>query len=314
MFDDKLAPYNYPLLESFLTSDTIVIYVPFRSSDKFEAYRLELFPFTVNGSTLELDLPSPVVLVHQDFSLYAAGPFSDLQSCKTGYQHLYFCSASLFAFLTVIGVISEVMLIQVDTSKSLEICPYRRVVTKPLFHRTCSGDQYFLFTQPYSVSIVCPNSLTYQEVSGHLAVRIACLLRSANLTTFPEKLHQGFNSSNSIPVFPFTSLTNLTLSRITYMTNTIAELVFSNVSEFESVVEDSSPTYLSLSVHLLPFVAPVVLSIIFVIPLSCCVKRALTLYRYLTSLDNQPSTSPWASTHVCTTVRIAHVARSRLGR
>ncbi len=132
-----------------MTSDAIVIHVPFRTPDEFEAYRLEPFPFSVNGSTLELDLPSSVVLVYIDFSVYAAGLFSDLQSCKTGYLHLYFCSASLFAFLPVTVAICEVVLTQVDASKALEICPYRHVVTKPLFHRRFSGYQYFLFTQPY---------------------------------------------------------------------------------------------------------------------------------------------------------------------
>ncbi len=74
------------------------------------------------------------------------------------------------------------------------------------------------------------------------------------------------------------------------MTNTIAELTFSTVSEFESIVQDSLPTYLSPSVHFPSIVAPVVLFIILVIPL-CCVKQALTLYYYLKSLENQPSTS-----------------------
>ncbi len=60
LFDEKSVQYYYPLLESFLTSDVIVIHVPFRSPDEFEAHRLELFPFSANGSTLELDLPSSV--------------------------------------------------------------------------------------------------------------------------------------------------------------------------------------------------------------------------------------------------------------
>ncbi len=286
LFDDKSVHYYYPLLESFLTSDAIVIHVPFRSTEEFEAYRLEPFPFSVNGIILELDTPSSVVLVRSDFSLYATGPFSDLQ-----YQHLFFCSASLFAFLPVTGAICEVVLTQIDASKALEICPYRHVLSKSLFHRRFSGYQYFLFTEPYYVSIVCSNSSTYQEVSGHLAIRVACFLRSANLTTFPEKLHHGFNSTNSLPIFPLTSLSNLTLSRITYVTNTIAELTFSNVSEFESVVQDSLPIYLSPYVHFPSIVAPVVLLLLLVIPLFCCVRRALTLYRYLENLENRSSRS-----------------------
>ncbi len=121
---------------------------------------------------------------------------------KRGIINLYFCSTSLYAFLPVTGAVCEAVLAQTDASKALEVCPYRHVVSKPVFHRRFSLYQYFLFTQSYFVSVVCPNSSTYQEVSGHFAARVACFFRSANLTTFPEKLHQGFNFTNSILIFP----------------------------------------------------------------------------------------------------------------
>ncbi len=78
LFDLPLIHYYYPLLESFLTSDAIVIHVPFKSQDEFEVYRLKPFPFSLNQSIMELDLPASVVMVRSDFSFYAIGTFSDL--------------------------------------------------------------------------------------------------------------------------------------------------------------------------------------------------------------------------------------------
>ncbi len=162
---------------------------------------------------------------------------------------------------------------QTDASKSLNVCPYRHVVSKPLFHKRFSGYQHFLFTQSYFVSVVCPNSLTYQEVSGHFAVRVACFLRSANLRTFPEKLHHTFSVTNSILIFPLESLTNLDFSKIKYVTNSLSELTFSNVSELETAVQEPLPDYLSPYVHFPSIIMPMAICIIIVILLYCLVTR-----------------------------------------
>lgn len=281
LFDMHAIHHYYPLLESFLTSEAIVIHVPFRSKDVFEVYQLEPFPFSVNNSVMVLDLPATVVLIRNDLSLYATGQPSDLGSCKTEYHNLYFCSASLFAFLPLTGGICEVVLTQSDASKALETCPYRHVAPKSLFHRRFSGFHYFFFTLPVFVTVVCPEGSTYREVAGHLAVRVACSLRSVNLTTFPETLHHGFAATNAIPIYPIDSLVNLTFSRMKYVTNSLSELTFSNFSELESAVHDSLPVYLAPYVHYPSLVLPVVLFIIIVIPLFCLVKRALTLYNHL---------------------------------
>ncbi len=69
LFDLRSIHYYYPLLESFLTSDVIVIHVPFKSQDEFEEYRLEPFPFSLNQSIVELDLHASVVMVRSDIAL-----------------------------------------------------------------------------------------------------------------------------------------------------------------------------------------------------------------------------------------------------
>ncbi len=77
LFDISTIRHYFPLLESSLTSDSIAIHVPSQSGEAFEVFKLESFPFSANGSILTLDLPSSVVLVHRNFSIYATGRLSD---------------------------------------------------------------------------------------------------------------------------------------------------------------------------------------------------------------------------------------------
>ncbi len=147
--------------------------------------------------------------------------------------------------------------------------------------RRFSGFHYFFFTQPFFVTITCPEGSSYKEVTGHLAVRVACSLRSDNLTTFPEKLHHGFTATNVIPVYSLDGLQSLNFTRMRYVTNTLSELTFSNFSELQSAVHDSLPVYLAPYVHYPSMVVPVIIFIIIVSPLWCLVKRVLTFYNHL---------------------------------
>ncbi len=156
-----------------------------------------------------MDLPASVVLIRKDFSLFATSQFSDLGTCKTEHHDLYLCSASLFAFLPLTGGACEVVLTQTDAYKALELCPIRHIAPRPLFHRRFSGFHYFFFTQPFFETIACPEDSSYKAVTGHMAVRVACSLRSDNLTTFLGKLHHGFTATNIIPVYNLDGLQKL---------------------------------------------------------------------------------------------------------
>lgn len=281
LFAPRSIQHYYPLLESVLTSDAVVIHVPFQSQDTFEVHQIEPFPFAVNGTVMVLNLPPTVVLIAKDFSLYAVTRLSDLQKCRTEYHHLYHCPAYLFAFFPVTGGICEIVLTQTDASRALSLCPYTQLAPKPLFHSNFFGVHYFYFTHPVFVSVVCPNHTDYREVKGHLAVLIACHLRSANLSTFPSKLHHGFTANFSNLIFPMDSLNNLSFSSIKYVTNTLSEFKFSNSSGLVAAVQESLPAYLTPQVHYPSLVAPVILIILIVVPLVCCVRKALTLYSHL---------------------------------
>ena len=284
LFDSRSIHHYYPLLESVLTSDAVVIHVPFQSRDTFEVHQIEPFPFDLNGTIMMLDLPPSVVLIAKDFSLYAVSHMSALQKCRTEYHHLYHCPAYLFAFLPITGGICEVVLTQTDASKALSLCPYTQLAPKPLFHKNFFGFHYFYFTETVFVSVVCPNHTEYREVTGHLAVLIACYLRSAQLSTFPSKLHHGFTANFSNFIIPMETLKDLNFSSIKYVTNTISEFQFSTNSGLVTAVRDSLPMYLSPPVHYPSIIVPVILIIVIVVPLFFCVRKALTLYNHLNGI------------------------------
>ncbi len=212
--------------------------------------------------------------------MYATGSLSDFHRCLTDHLNMYFCSTSLFLCLPVTGNDCEIHLTQSNASMARSTCPYRYLVPRPFFHMRFSGFHYFCFTNSHFVFVVCPKGTKLQKVSGHLHIRIACFLHSSNLTTCPERLHEGFTSSYNTNVFHIDSLSDFSVSCITYVTNSLSEFHLSNFSDLESAVQDSLPAYLSPFVHYPSLLTSLVLVIIIIIPLCCCVRRALTLYNH----------------------------------
>ncbi len=139
-----------------MTSDAIVIHVPFKSKDDFDVFHIQPFRFSVTGSVMVMELIASVLLIRKDFPLFATSQFSDLGACKADYHDLYLCSASLFASLPLTGGVCEVVLTQTDASKTLELCPFRHIAPRPLFHRRFSGFHYFFF----HTTIFCNNSVS----------------------------------------------------------------------------------------------------------------------------------------------------------
>ena len=121
-FEDHMIHHYYPFVESVLTAKEIVIRIPFKSQDIFNLHRLEPFPFAVNQSIMILDSESSIVLVKEDFSVYATSALSTLDRCRTEYQNLYFCPASLFAFMPIRGEgVCEVVLTRENVSSALSM-------------------------------------------------------------------------------------------------------------------------------------------------------------------------------------------------
>ena len=129
LFSLRGIQHYYAVTSSFVTTDSIVIHVPFKSRDVLNVHQLEPFPFLANDTLMVLDLPPSIVVISADYSLSATASLAELQQCKTASVQDYFCPALLFAFLPVTGGICKVVLTQVGARKALELCPYTTLLT-----------------------------------------------------------------------------------------------------------------------------------------------------------------------------------------
>lgn len=89
LFNLKTLHHYYPLLKSKITLDAIIIYVLFKSEHLFDVYRMEPFPFLVNGSTITLVFPASVVLLSQ---IHPKMPSKVLQTYRLPKQTVSQCS------------------------------------------------------------------------------------------------------------------------------------------------------------------------------------------------------------------------------
>ena len=287
LYTGDVIQYYYPLLETILTMDAIIVFVPFKSLDTFEAYQVEPFPFRVNHSIMILDSTSSLVLVASDFSLYSIGDMNDLKLCKSSYLHQYHCSASLFAFLPIAGGVCEAVLTRTNASDALSLCPYKHLVPKPMFHRNFHGYHYFYFQESFYISVICPEGTTYVKVLGHYAVQSACYVRSSRLTTFPSRFYLAFTANLTSRIFPVTSLRNIT-SKVSFVTNSLSTLSFTNKTEFIDALEDALPVYLSPYVLFPSLLLPFLFLVVILFCLYCCIRKAMTLYTYLEGIRQAP--------------------------
>ena len=291
IFSEADIIHYYPLLSAMISSDAVIVIIPFQSDDIFEAHRIVPFPAMVNNTIISLNLPPLVVLLNKERTLYATASNEEINSCKTERFGIHFCPASLFAFLSINTFgICEVSLLQQDVSRSLSLCPYTLMATQPFFHKSFLDHHYFLFTEPTYVAVKCRSNHTEQQVSGHFAILKLCTLRSKFVNVKSEKLQEGFVAEVPKLIYSFDVLDKLNISSIKYVTNSISELKFSNLTELESAVHDSLPFYVRPYVHYPSMIVPIILLTIVVIPLCCLVKKALTLYNALKLRVAQRST------------------------
>ena len=67
-------------------------------------------------------------------------------------------------------------------------------------------------------------------VQGHYVATNEFQLRSATLTTFASRLHEALASNMSKNMFPVISVKNISIYHISFVTNTLHEVKFSNHS------------------------------------------------------------------------------------
>ena len=195
IFNGKDIIHYYPLLTSMLTTDSIVIHVPFQSGVSYNLYHLAPFPFKLNNTVLQWSNPSSYVLTPDDFSSYTVTSISAFRACRSEHLALYFCPASLFAFAPdKIHGICELALIR-DEQRALSLCKYTELAPLPFYHNRFLDHHYFFMPNVTHVTIQCGNSREYSRVEGHFSVPLRCSVSSARVSTFPTKYHRGFRSS-----------------------------------------------------------------------------------------------------------------------
>ena len=281
LYTIERSQFYYPLLDASLTKSDIAVHIPFKSRDSFHAYEVVPFPFLAGNSTLSLDLTPSLVLISKDYAVYASTALTELGSCRSSFVRTYHCSASLFAFLPVSGGVCELALTHQLASNALSLCPYKQLPSPSVFHKNFHGFHYFYFGRPLYISVVCPESTVYLEVSGHYAVAEACHVRSSNITTYPSRVHLAFTANVSHSVFPIQSLANLKVSNITYVTNSLGVLTFNDESEFADTVAETLPEYL-YPIALYPSVlVPIVALAVGLGIVCCCLKRVSSVHAHL---------------------------------
>ena len=152
--DDDIIHY-YPLLTSQLTTDSIVIHVPFQSGVSYNLYHLVPFPFSLNNTILQWTNTSSYVLASDDFSSYAVTTMSAFTACRSEHLALYFCPASLFAFApdTVHGV-CELALIR-DEPRALSLYTYSELLPLSFYHISFLDHHYFFMPNTTHMTIQC---------------------------------------------------------------------------------------------------------------------------------------------------------------
>ena len=294
IYSETDIAHYYPLLSSIVTDDAIVIIVPFQSDHKFEAHSVVPFPTLINNTVITLSLNDMIVAINDQRTLFATLSHDEFHTCKAERFGLYFCPASLFAFLPVDPTgICEISLTQQDVSRCLSLCPYHQLASKPFFHKSFLDHHYFLFTAPTYVSVKCRTNFTVTQVEGHFATLKMCSLRSKAVNTLPEKLQKGFIAKTPTLLYRLNMLDDLNATSIQYMTNSISEFKFANFSDLESAVHDSLPVYVRPYVHYPSVLIPFVITIVVVLILSCLVKKALVLYNTLNArVAQRTATTP----------------------
>ena len=281
IFSGAEIVYYYPLLSAVIASESIVVSIPFKSSHQFALYELVPFPMSVNNSLYALDLPTSLLLTNEEKTEYTLTSERKLEDCHTAHEGYYFCSASQFAFIPVREAgVCELSVFLTNSSRSLELCPFKEVPRTSFYHQTFRGYHYFMFPDPVEVTVRCAEGNTYKRVQGPLRIMKDCSLSSLSVSSISEITHHGVMPSHP----EFVHQLNFNVSHIHYVTNKLHQLYLKNVTSFKSAIHSNLPAYLKPSTHL-----PLTVTIIVIIVIIICVLF------YVTCVMRTPtSMCPWA--------------------
>ena len=262
IFTTEEIIHYYPLLNSFLTTDSIVINILFRSSHRYQLFEIEPFPMMLNNSMYMLDGSKTLVLTNDEHSSYAKMSNEDLKDkCHTNSIGIYYSPSSMFSLIPVRETgVCEMQLLMTNSTRSLDICPYKQIVKGSFHHTLFMNKHYFIFPEFVEVTIRCPEGHTYKRVKGIIQVRRECALTSLVVANIKEHTHQ----ENLPPHSNHLQELSLNISHINYIINKLHHLYLRNISSFSGAVKLNLPSYLKTQFHFPLIMSPIAITIVIV--------------------------------------------------
>ncbi len=203
LFDKTNIEYYYPYLAATLTPDSVLVHIPFRTTDAYTLHQVYQFP-TVFNSIYALRFPYNFLLVSHDFMHIAFPTFADLSSCHTGAFQIRLCLGHQFVFLPARDNLCALYLARNGPLESS--CHYHQLESHSVFHQRVKPRHFLYFPNQTSVTISCPNiQPTSSLVQSSYVLLDAISLTSSDLLTQPST-HLLFNRTLHPP-----ALLNFTL-------------------------------------------------------------------------------------------------------
>ena len=271
LFKEEELEFYYPLLETTLTENSILVHIPLKSEVMYHAYTVLPFPIMVNNSLLSLVTHSDTVLVAADFMSVSLTQSTVLAKCRSSYLHIHVCPAYLFALLPAESTPCELAVVRNNTAAIHSSCKFEPVFpSRPSYHAHIDGTQYFYFKEAASVTLICGSRHTNVIAQGYYAAPDFCEVRSSAISTLPSRQHRGFNytiPSSLVPLFPSF---DVSLINVSIVSDRLKVLSYLNDSD---IFVSSVPSFLHPHV-LYPTVSlPIIVLLVVIVVLCVCLRR-----------------------------------------
>ena len=145
VLSSDLIQYYYPLLDVHVSGQVILIHIPMRSKDQFQAMAVFPFPMIYGEDIVSLVGNDRLVLVSEDLRLVASTNDLELKKCRSVIPKVFLCVAKMFSFKGADNAQCELELMKSDAKKVHEYCIYQRLSWQTMYNTHVAGFNYFFF-------------------------------------------------------------------------------------------------------------------------------------------------------------------------
>ena len=297
IFPPNLVAFYYPLLESSLSLNCILVHIPMKSNLEFSLWTVHPFPFFSNKSMLTLDVEESLAIISHDRRWIDSLPSDTLQKCKHSELSSFICPAYLF---TLRDVDEEPCLFSlISTNVTSEDCNLTRHNPQHIYHVHIQNLQFFFFPQEFAVSILCENQESRRLViTGPLVVNDHCEVRSHRIHILPNKHHLVHSSNllsetHQVPSFSMPNTSRLAVPPL--MLDSLHLIPRVNLTP---LVDQNLPFYLSREIQFPTYILLYATCIAVIIVLG---KLMLEYRRRQAALTTTVPLSPIVTTPIVTT-------------